>query len=144
MNVKQIKSNFVGVNRLFVLVYTIEANNAKRFNARKYHLPKGIIKYYVIINGKSCYDQAIGSDIKRYKETSKLATGQGEDGIPGCLLDYEYIKSHYRLIAVDFDRQLDSDPKVIQQIELVGQLKKLDGVGNTTDPGNICFNLCLS
>ena len=44
MNVKQIKSNFVGVNRLFVLVYTIEANNAKRFNARKYYLPKGIIK----------------------------------------------------------------------------------------------------
>ena len=28
-----LKSNFVEVNRLFVLVYTNEANNAKRFNA---------------------------------------------------------------------------------------------------------------
>ena len=42
------------VNRLFVLVYTNEANNAKRFNRRKYYVPKDIIKNYnVIINGKS-------------------------------------------------------------------------------------------
>ena len=34
------------VNRLFVLVYTNEANNAKRFNARKYYVPKDIIKNY--------------------------------------------------------------------------------------------------
>ena len=39
-----LESDFVGVNRLFVLVYTNEANNAKRFNARKYYLGKGIIK----------------------------------------------------------------------------------------------------
>ena len=30
----------------YVLVYTNEANNARRFNARKYYLPKGIIKNY--------------------------------------------------------------------------------------------------
>ena len=42
-----------GVNRLFVLAYTNETNKAKRFNARKYYLSKGIIKNYnVIINGK--------------------------------------------------------------------------------------------
>ena len=28
------------------------------------------------------------------------------------------------------------DPKVIQQIEFVGQLKKLDADDNATDPGN--------
>ena len=35
-------------------------------------------------------------------------------------------KNHYRLIAVDLSRQkeLDADPKAIQQIEFVGQLKK--------------------
>ena len=33
------ESNFVGVNRFLVLNYTNEANNAKRFYARKY-LPK--------------------------------------------------------------------------------------------------------
>ena len=79
-----LESNFVGVYRLFVLVYTNEANNAKRFNDRKYYLPKGIIKNYnVIINGKDFYDQVIDSDIKRYKESRKLATGQGEDYITG-------------------------------------------------------------
>ena len=35
----------------------------------------------------------------------------------GCLLDYEYIKNHYRLIAVELNRQkLDAHPKAIQQI----------------------------
>ena len=45
-----LESNFVGVNRLFVLVYTNEVNNIKRFNARKYYLPKSIIKYCNGIN----------------------------------------------------------------------------------------------
>ena len=32
------ESNFVGVNKLFVLVYTNEGFSAKRFNAPKYNL----------------------------------------------------------------------------------------------------------
>ena len=49
-----LESNFVGVDRSFVLIYTNHDSNAKRFNARKYYLPKGIIKNYnVIINGKN-------------------------------------------------------------------------------------------
>ena len=47
------------------------------------------------------YDQTIDSDVKRYEEIRKLTTGQGEDYATGCLLDYDYIKNHYRLIAVD-------------------------------------------
>ena len=41
------------------------------------------------------------------------------------MLDYEYIKNHYRLIAADLSRQeeLDANPKAIQQIEFIGQLK---------------------
>ena len=48
------------------------------------------------------------------------------------LLDYYYMKNHYRLIAVDLSRQkeLDADPKSIQQIEFVGQLKKLNADDN--------------
>ena len=58
----------------------------------------------------------------------KLTTGQGKDYTKEYLLDYEYIKN-YRLIAVDLNRQkeLDPDPKAIQQIELIGQLKNYDG-----------------
>ena len=73
-------STFVGVNRLFVLVCSNEDCAPKRFKAKRYYLPKSIIKNYnVIINEKKKYDQGIDSDIKRYKEIIKLATWQGED-----------------------------------------------------------------
>ena len=60
---------YKGVNRLFALVYLNEdADSNKRFKAKKYYSPKGIINNYnVIINGKNFYDQVIDSDIKRYK-----------------------------------------------------------------------------
>ena len=60
----------------------------------------------------------------------KLTTGQGEDYTTRYLLDYGYIKNHYRLIAVDLSRQieLDADPKEILQVEFVGQLKNADGI----------------
>ena len=84
----------------------IRNNDVKRFNARKYYLPKGIIvSYNVIKNGKNVYDQEIDSGIKRFKEIRKLTAGQGEDYTTGWLLDYDYIKSHYRLKAVDLSRQ---------------------------------------
>ena len=81
-----------------------------------------------IINGKNFYDQPTDSDIKWFEEIRKLTRGQGEDYTTRCLLDYEYIKYQYRLIAVYWSKQkeFDVDPKAIQQIELVGKLKKLD------------------
>ena len=104
-----LESNFVGVNRLFTLIYLNRTNGVKQFNARKYYLPKDIIKNYnVTINGTNVYDQAIDSDIKRYKEIRKLATGQGDDYTTGCLLDYDYIKNHHKLIAVDLNRQKEA------------------------------------
>ena len=53
-----LESYLVGVNRLFVLVYTNHDDNVARFNARKYYLPKGILNNdNIIINKKSFYDQ---------------------------------------------------------------------------------------
>ena len=82
----------------------------------------------MIINGTSFFDQPFDSNRKQYEEIRKSIAGQGEDYTTGCLLDYEYIKNLYRLITVDLSR--------IQQIEFVGQLKKLDRDGNATDAGN--------
>ena len=78
---------------------------------------------------KNLYDHATDSDMKRIEEIRKLTTVQGEDYSPGCLLDQDYVKkNHYRLIAVDLSRQkeLHADPQAIQQMEFVGQLKKLN------------------
>ena len=41
------------------------------------------------------------SDIKHSEEIRKPTTEQGEDYTTGCLLNYDYIKNHYRLIAID-------------------------------------------
>ena len=68
-----LETNFIGENRLFDLVYTNQDENSERFKAKRYYLPKGIIKNYnVIINRKSFYDQAVDSDIKQYEEIRKL------------------------------------------------------------------------
>ena len=100
-----LQSNFVGVTRFFILVYANQNDNAKIFKAKRYYLPKVVIdNYNVIINGKNFYNQPIDSNIKRYEEVRKITTGQGEDYTTGCVLDYDYIKNHYRLIAVDLIR----------------------------------------
>ena len=53
------------------------------------------------------------------------------------MLDYDYIKNHYRLIAVNlsWQKELDADPKAIQQTEFVGQIKNSDGA-----IVYVCFN----
>ena len=41
------------------------------------------------------------------------------------MLDYQYFKDHYQLIAVDLseEKELDADLRAIQQIEFNGMLK---------------------
>ena len=68
--------------------------------------------------------QAIDLDIKLCEENKPNSRTRWRLYY-GCLLDYEYIKNHYRLIAINLSRQkeLDVDSKLNQQIELVRQLK---------------------
>ena len=44
---------------------------------------------------------------------------KGENYTIGSLLDYSYFNKHYKLVAVDLSTQkeLDADPRAIQQIE---------------------------
>ena len=87
---------------------------------------------------KNFCDQPTDSDIKRYEEIRKLTTEQSEDYTNGRLLGYDYIKNHYRLITIELSRQkqLRCCSKSIQQIEFVGQLKKLGANYNATNAGN--------
>ena len=72
--------------RLFVLVYSNEDAGSRRFKAKRYYLPKGIIdNHSFIINGKKFYDQAIDSDVNRYEEFKKSTTEQGQDYTTGRL-----------------------------------------------------------
>ena len=42
---------------------------------------------------------------KRYDEIRKIVTRQGDDYTIECLLDYQYFKDHYYLIAIDLTKQ---------------------------------------
>ena len=120
INIKQkkkrffLKSNFVeSKDYLFVLDYSNEDTSSRRFQTKRYYLPKVIIDNHdVKINGKNLFDQAIDSDLKQYKNFKKITKGKEEDYTAGCLLDYHYIivdyhyiKNNYRFIAVDLRRQ---------------------------------------
>ena len=126
---------FQGVNRLFVLAFddTLEdeaadapaprnlaANQVIRNGYRKYFVPRvDSTSYNVLIDGRNFYDQSINDEIRKYDEIRKIATEKGDDYATGCLLDYDYFKKNDQLIAVDLSKQreLDADPRAIQQIE---------------------------
>ena len=113
-------TSFQGVNGLFVLAFGNTengVNKVERDSHRKYFLPRvNITNYNVLIDGRNFYDQPINDQIKKYNEIRKIATGKGDDYTTGCLLDYQYFKGHYQLIAVDLSKQkqLDADPRAIQ------------------------------
>ena len=112
--------SFQGVNRLFVMAYNRANGQPTRNGQRKYYLPRiDLEKYNVIIDGRNFYDNPIESDIEKYRELKKVMIGKGEDYTTGSLLDFNYFDKHYKLVAADLSKQkeLDADPRAIQQIE---------------------------
>ena len=120
-------ASFQGVRRLFVLAFGNTDNGAKkveRNSHKKYFLP-GVSTYNALIDWRNFYDQPITDLVKQYEEIRKTATGQGDDYTTGFLLDYQYLKDHYNLKAVDLSKQkeLDADSRAVQQIKFYGMLK---------------------
>ena len=62
------------------------------------------------------------SDLIIYEKIKKISTGEGDDYTTGCLLDYNYFKNYFKMVAIDLCKQeaLDADPNAIQQIRLTG------------------------
>ena len=120
---------FQGVRRLFVLAFDNtdgNANKVERNSHKKYFLSRvNITNSNVLIDRRNFYDQPINDLVKQYDEIKKTATGHGDDYTTGCLLDYQFFKDHYNLIAVDFSiqKELGADSRAIQQIEFCGMLK---------------------
>ena len=112
--------SFQGVNRLFIMPYNREDGQHTRNGRRKYYFSRiDLNKYNVIIDGRSFYDNPIESDIENYRELKKVMIVKGEYYTTGSLLDYNYFQKYYKLVAVDLSKQkeLDADPRAIQQIE---------------------------
>ena len=118
--------SFQGVNRLFVMAYNRVGGQSTRNGQRKYYLPRiDLEKYNVIIDGGNFYDNPIESDIEKYRELTKVMIGKGEDNTTGSLFDFNYFDKHYKLVAADLPKQkeLDADPRAIQQIEFKYMLR---------------------
>ena len=114
---------------MFLPVFDNTRNDAKKVERnrhKKYFPPRvNITNYKLLIDGRSFYDHPINDQIKQYDEIRKTVTGKVDDYTIGCLLDYQYFKDHYNLIAIDLNKQkeLDADSRTIQQIEFYGMLK---------------------
>ena len=112
---------FQGANRLLVLAFAdtradeaadapaprnLVANRVIRDSYRKYFVPRvDITSYNVLIDGRNFYDQPINDSIRKYDEIRKIATAKGDNYATGCLLDYDYFKKNYQIIAVDLSKQ---------------------------------------
>ena len=124
--------SFQGVNRLFVMSYSRVDGQPTRNGQQKYYLPTiDVNKYNVIIDGRNFYDNPIESDVEKYRELKKVMIGKGEGYTTGSLLDYNYFKKHYKLVAVDLSKQkdLDADTRAVQQIKF----KYMLGTNSTID-----------
>ena len=123
---------FQGVNRLFVLSFE---SDVYQKSYKQYYLPTVEIKdYNVVIDSRNLFNNLINNKIiKNYLKTNdnirKTATGQGDDYITGCLLDYPFFKKYYKLIAMDLSQQqtLDANPNAMQQMTFTGNLTREEG-----------------
>ena len=112
---------------LFLIIQLTILTIESKETVTRYFLPRvNTTNYNVLIDGRNFLDQPINDLIKQYDEIRKTATGQGEDYTKECLLNYQYLKDHYNLIAADLSKQkkLDADSRAIQQIEFYGKLKR--------------------
>ena len=53
---------------------------------------------------------------------------KNNDYTTGNLLDYEYFSKHYKLIAIDFSKQIElQNPDLKQQTNFIGSLERNEG-----------------
>ena len=94
-----IDPTFTKVNRLLVLLFE---NDHDKTSFSKHYVPNVQIKYFnVLINGKSLFDISIKNDEETYEQIIEI-----NDYKTGNLMDYEYFSKHYKLIAIDLNKQI--------------------------------------
>ena len=54
-----------------------------------------------MIDGKNVFDQPEKHKLMSYDNIQKIATAQGDDYTTGYLVDYNYFKNVFKMIAID-------------------------------------------
>ena len=121
-----IDPTFTNINRLFVLAYQ---NADDRQSYYQFYLPKVMVKdYNVIIDKLAFFDLPIKTEEEAYENIIDIS--RNNEYTTGNLLDYDYFKKYYKLIAIDLSKQqvLQENEDLIQQINFIGRLTEAANV----------------
>ena len=116
-----IDPTFTNVNRLFVLAYPA-ADDRRSYS--QFYLPKVMVKdFNVVIDKLAFFDLPIKTEEEAYEKI--LDISRNNEYTTGNLLDYDYFKKYYKLIAIDLSKQqiLQENEDLIQQINFIGRLE---------------------
>ena len=116
-----IDPTFTNANRLFVSTFE---NENDRTSFSKYYVPKVEIKdFNVLTDGKSFFEIPVKNKKEAYEAIIEMS--KNDNYTTGNLLDYEYFKDHYKLIAIDLSKQIElENPDLKQQINFIGRLEE--------------------
>ena len=121
-----IDPTFTNVNRLFVLAYQT-ADDRQSFS--QFYLPRVMIKdYNAIIDKLAFFDLPIKTEEEAYEKIIDIS--RNNEYTTGNLLDYDYFKKYYKLLAIDLSKQqeLEENEDIIQQINFIGRLEQASNV----------------
>ena len=121
-----IDPTFTNVNILFVLAYRT-ADNRQSFS--QFYLPNVMVKdFNVIIDKLASFDLPTKTEEEAYEKIIDIS--RNNEYTMGNLLDYDYFKKHYKLIAIDLSKQqvLQENEDFIQQINFIGRLENAANV----------------
>ena len=132
-----IDPTFTNVNRLFVLAYQT-ADDRQSFS--QFYLPKVMVKdFNVIIEKLAFFDLPIKTEEEVYEKIIDIS--RNNEYTTGNLLDYDYFKNYYKLIAIDLSKQqvLQENEDLIQQINVIGRLTEAANVFITIEKKKILY-----
>ena len=117
-----IDPTFTYVNRLFVLAYQVDNNDDNRKSFLQLYLPRIMIKdFNVIIDKLAFFDLPIKTEEEAYEKIIDIS--KNDEYTTGNLLDYDYFKKYYKLIAIDLSKQqVLQENKYLIQFNFIGRL----------------------
>ena len=116
---------FTNVNRSFILAYQT-ADDRQSFH--QFYLPKLMVKdFNVIIDKLAFFDLPIKTE-EAYEKIVDIS--KNNEYTTGNLLDYDYFKKCYKLIAIGLSKQqvLQKNEDLIEQINFIGRLEEAANV----------------
>ena len=110
------------VNTLLLLAYQ-NADDRQSFS--QFFLPRVMVKdFNIIIDTLAIFNLPIKTEEEAYEKIIDIS--RNNEYTTGNLLDYDYFKKYYKLIAINLSKQqvLQENEDLIQQINFIGRLEQ--------------------